>query len=246
MIYQLVFLLLGYPNLVAANEDLTNQIQIYQEQLAQQPYQSEWYQQIAILAAQKQDWGLALSFAETALRIDPWSSRAKQIWDYLSEQEGLKIQFSSLDFWTSIYESGLIFIPWWLVVSVLALFFIAITIRGGQIWLRLHLIRRYRLDLPRPWKAFGLTLISGLIVFILAANKIYFETQSFARVSSNLNLRSQPSDAGPELTTLSVGKKVRVIQTYQEWCLVKAATNQLGWVNKKQLVLLPTIQEIYQ
>lgn len=246
MIYSLIVLMLGSWNIAFANEEISNSIQTYQEQVAQQPYQSELYQELAILSAQQQDWGVALGLAETALRIDPWSPRAKQIWEHLSEQEVLKSSFSSLDIWSYIYESGLLFIPWWLVLSVVALFFLGIIIRGGQIWFRLHFIRRYRLDLPRPWRAFGLASVSGLVVFIMAANKLYFETQSFARARTELALRSQPLEQGPELTKIPIGTKVRIIKTNDEWYFVKAGDHQLGWTNKDKLALLPTLQDIFQ
>lgn len=243
MIYQIILLIMSCYQSAAVADETVSTVANYQEQLVQQPYHFELYQELAILASHQKDWGAAKAFAEMAVRLDPWSQRSQQVWQFLREQNTIE---ENLTIWNQVYESGLLFVPWWLVLSVTAVFLLIIVLRAGQIAFRLHFIRRYRIDLPRPWRAFLVALFSGFFVFILAANKLYFEAQSFARVRTEVALTSQPQKEAPELAKISIGQKVKIIKTDNSWYFVKASSNKLGWVNKEQLILLPTLQEIYR
>ena len=85
--------------------------------------------------------------------------------------------------------------------------------------------------------AVALTIFSGTVLALSAANR--FNASVAVVTSAEATARSGPFDEAQSAFTARDGAELRVLERHDDWVQVANGAGKIGWLNKKQIEVLP-------
>ena len=85
--------------------------------------------------------------------------------------------------------------------------------------------------------AVALTIFSGTVLMLQAAN--HFNASVAVVTSAEATARSGPFDDAQSVFTARDGAELEVLGQHDDWVQVTGATGKTGWLNQKQVLVLP-------
>ena len=85
--------------------------------------------------------------------------------------------------------------------------------------------------------AFALVIFSGAVLALQAAN--HFNSSVAVVTGAEATARSGPFDEAQKAFTTSDGTELSVLDRHDDWVQVADGTGKIGWLNKKQVEVLP-------
>jgi len=117
-----------------------------------------------------------------------------------------------------------------------------ITVLTFWIWMSLLIVRELRMSLQTALSSY--TRAAGVVTLVfagwlMASHYAHFEAESAVVVAPEAAVRYGPLEESQSFYTLRDGAEVAVIGRKASWLQVKDASQRVGWVQSKQVGLLP-------
>lgn len=218
-------------------KDLDAARQSLKEALKIQPDNQSAKLNLAIIAAEKKEIGLAFGLARSLLEINPRNEKAQQLITYLNSTHPPKAIPHQSDFLEELHQSFLVKVD----VNSIFLFLALLVFSSGWLWL--NYIKRKKeqeaqeLEPPRwPWIAIFLSTcgLSFLLISGLKAWDAKVIRGTILKEEVPVLVTPDPQN-GIELLKLSEGLEVHIFETQNEYIKVQYPGTPAGWVKKEQV-----------